>query len=112
MDNKLIAPKLCAWCHEAFTPRRPEQKCCPKPARCAYLLVGQQRIGQPPLAAIEKRRQMKGKVAEAALTERFGELTEREREIYHVGCRHGYNFGYATCYAPMKKRTSKRDAAA
>lgn len=104
--NKLIAPRLCTWCHEPFTPVHPSRRFCPKPARCAYQWLSQQRKGIAPHAAIAKRRQQKGQAAAAALSERFGTLTDRELEIYGVGQRDGYDDGYQACYAPMRRKAS------
>lgn len=106
MSEKLIPPRLCGECREPFTPRKPEQQFCPKPARCAYQAMGRQRKGIAPLAAIARRRQMKGESAAAALSARFGELTAREVELYGAGHRDGYNVGYAAAYAPLRVKAS------
>lgn len=103
MSEKLIAPRLCRECREPFTPRKPEQQFCPKPARCAYQAQARARKGIRPEAAIAKRRQMRGASAAAALVAQFGTLSARELELYGVAHRQGYDAGYNAGIAPIRK---------
>lgn len=103
MNNKLIAPRLCLECREPFTPRKPSQRFCPRPARCWYQTMARQKKGKAPLAAIAKRRQLRGEAAAAAVEARFGQLSEREQDIYAAGYGQGYDAGYHVAYGPWRR---------
>jgi hypothetical protein len=103
-DNRLIAPRLCGWCHEPFTPRKADQKFCPRPNRCASQSLGQRLRGIAPEAAIAARKVAHGTHLRERVAETFGALSDRELKIYQHGHRDGYNDAYNQCYAPLKKR--------
>lgn len=107
--EKLIAPKVCRYCHEPFTPRKPEQMFCPKPARCAFAWQSRARKGQLPLAAIAARRRQDAATLQAALGTRFGVLSDRDREVYAYAHRIGYNAGFSKGYnAPWSPGRQRR----
>lgn len=108
MSDKLIPPRLCRECREAFTPRKSEQMYCPKPARCAYQAQSRQRRGHVPIAAVEGKRRRDAEMRAAKLDGRFGTLSAREQEIFAFAHRVGYDEGYAIAYAPFKKSGSRR----
>lgn len=91
---KLIAPKMCAYCHEPFTPTLAKQRYCPKPSRCAYLAVGQTLRGVVPVKAIEGKRRRDQARVDATLDGKFGPLTDRERMIYAAGRHSGWAAGH------------------
>jgi hypothetical protein len=104
--SKLIAPKLCAYCHEPFTPVRPEQKFCPRPARCAQRSQGEQLRGIAPTAAIAAKKARDAAIVQARCRERFGEMSERDQAIYAFGHTTGYDKGYLAGVRPITARKS------
>lgn len=105
-EGFLIPPKLCAWCRLPFTPRKPEQRYCPKPSRCAYQAQSRLRRGQVPHAAVEGKRKRDAAIRDARLGGRFGALSEREQQVFDYAYQLGYDDGYQTAYAPLRKQSA------
>lgn len=104
MTDKLIAPRLCAWCGEPFTPdkyRRERHLSCS--GLCARKLAGRKRRGQvneAMLAGSLARHQARWDQKMGAM---FGELSERERAIFKAGHTRGYDAGYNAAIRPPVK---------
>lgn len=103
MAEKLIAPRICGYCHEPFTPRGATQRFCPKPFRCAYQWQSRERKGIAPLAAIAGKRIRDRRVVQARIQSCFGDLSDRELAIYQRGHRDGYDAGFNTAYFTRKR---------
>lgn len=110
--SKLIAPRLCAWCQEPFTPakyRIDVQQCCG--LSCARRLSGFKRRGQQQpqlMTAVQQRADAR---FAALVADRFGMLSERERAIFRAAYDRGYDKGYNTASRPFAMARRKRGAA-
>lgn len=102
--DKLIPPRLCAYCHEPFTPTRPEQKYCPKPATCRWKGPGEKMRGRIPVEACAAKRQRDAALIQQRCDARFGSLTAREVEIYRFAYSLGYDQAYQVAYNSPRKR--------
>ena len=100
----LIPPRLCAYCHEPFTPTRAAQRYCHKPAACAAKGVGLAQRGRRPEAAIAAKQQHATSRHRAACHARFGDLSDRECRLY----RYAYGLGYAKGYATVERQRPTR----
>lgn len=104
MSERLIPPRLCRECREPFTPRKPEQQFCPKPARCVYHAQSRQRKGQVPEAAVAGKRKRDAAIRASKRDDRFGVLSEREEDIFAFAHRVGYDEGYQSGVAPLRRK--------
>lgn len=93
-DTKLVPPKLCAWCHEPFTPHRRRGRvehwtiaCTPHHAKLYSGQLAKQNGSQARAIAARKAK------AEARILALVGTLTPVE--AYRVGLKRGYQQGYA-----------------
>ena len=102
--HKVIAPKTCEWCHDPFTPTRPEQRFCPRPAACANLFFARRRRGVVPVEAIAAMKRKRLERITAACAEQFGELSEREGALVRFALSLGYDRGYAAALKPVTAR--------
>lgn len=96
MRDKLIAPRLCAYCHEPFTPTRVAQRYCPRPARCANFGAARRLKGVVPVQAVAAKQRRDQALVQAACLQIFGALTDREQAIYRFAYQRGYDKGYFT----------------
>jgi len=104
----LIAPKMCGYCAEPFTPTKPHSKFCSN--RCKARFIGRRLKGVKPLAACAAKERKRVARFARMTQERFGPLTARERALLQFGLTAGYRNGYNQGYAQMARRAGKRAA--
>jgi hypothetical protein len=103
----LIAPKLCAYCLEPFTPVKPTQQFCRN--RCKARAIGYRLKGiKPQQACAAKAATRRARLARMT-QDRFGSLTAREEALLQFGLTVGYRQGYNV--ASGQARVTQRTAA-
>lgn len=103
----LIAPKLCAFCREPFTPTTATQRYCRR--RCVSQHKRITQAGKAPAAANQALRARYDEHRQCEIQRRFGTLTTREMDIYRWVYRKAYMDGYNTA---NHKHLSRRRTAA
>lgn len=112
MSDKLIEARVCAWCGQPYTPNRYKvatQKCCS--AICARKHGGMKRRGQvvPQLVVATQKRAALRQAQQ--LSDQFGMLSPRERELFRFAYRRGYVNGYNAGTRPVSARVREENAA-
>jgi len=100
--SQIIAPRLCAYCHEAFTPKREAQKYCAAPARCRWNGPAERLRGIVPEAAVRGKQQRDAAAIQQRESALFGPLSERELAIYRHAFQRGYDVGYGKMWRPRR----------
>lgn len=103
--DKLIPPRLCAWCHDPFTPTRGDKQLyCG--LTCAGRATSRRLRGVPPEAALAANRVKDAARVTTISGERFGVLSEREQAIFMFAEKVGYDRGYMAAYAPLRRKSA------
>lgn len=103
--DKLIPPRLCAWCAEPYTPTKGKQQLyCG--LTCAGRATRRRLQGVPPEAAIAAKRVKDAARGARVCGERFGVLSEREQAIFMFAEKVGYDRGYMAAYAPLRRKSA------
>src|SRR5262245_34473930 len=105
--SKVIDPRVCPVCGDQFTPIPRRDGSLPEACRQHIRKWNARgRKGQVPEAAVAARREDAALRLGVMLADRFGELTFRERQIFQVGLRKGYDRGYSRAHHERKARVA------
>lgn len=107
MVGRLIPPKICelSTCRRPFTPRHDEQRfCCQLHAQKALGAARRGIVPEQLKPAISRKKAAAYARRRAELAAEFGDLTDRELEIFERGFAIGYDRGHSAGYYTAGRR--------
>jgi hypothetical protein len=112
MKNK-YALRRCVICPNDFTPTREDQRTCG--FKCARTLAGLTLKAKGTPAPLARQHQVnaahRDERIQRACDDRFGYLTQRERDLFGFAHAAGYNRGYSRGYTAHRNPRKKAGAA-